>query len=84
MAINTQTLVFGELADFLLTQPAPEEIVEYRLPEALERRAHALLDKNREMTLTREEREEFNHFMSADHFMTVMKAKARLKLSGKA
>ena len=47
--------VFGEITDFLATNPTPEEIVAYELPEDLQARAHELLDKNGEGELTPEE-----------------------------
>ena len=37
--------VFGEIIDFLATNPTPEAIIAYRLPDDLEARAHELLDK---------------------------------------
>lgn len=84
MAVNTRTMIFVELADFLVEQPDLEAIIEYQLPEAMQDRVHELLDKNREEGLSIDEREEMQHYLAANHFMSVLKSKARLKLGKQA
>jgi hypothetical protein len=68
------------VTDFLGSAPTLEEIAAYRLPTDLQDRAHQLLDRNRAGTLTPDERNEMNEFSQIDHLMTLVKAKARLKL----
>jgi hypothetical protein len=68
------------VTDFLGSAPTLEEIAAYRLPADLQNRAHQLLDRNRAGTLTPDERNEMNEFSQIDHLMTLVKAKARLKL----
>lgn len=68
------------VTDFLGSAPTLEEIAAYRLPQPLQERAHELLTKNRDGTLTPEEREEMAAFRQIDHILTLVKAKARLKL----
>ncbi|MDX1991869.1 MAG: hypothetical protein SF029_05745 [bacterium] len=72
--------IFGEITDFLATNPTPEAIIAYRLPDDLEERAHDLLERNGEDELTPEEREELWDFVRIDEFMSLLKAKLRLKL----
>ncbi|MFW5772236.1 MAG: hypothetical protein ACOCZH_02850 [Phototrophicaceae bacterium] len=72
--------VFGEITDFLATNPTPEEIIAYRLPDDLQDRAHDLLERNGEDQLTPEEREEMMDFVRVDQMMTLLKAKMKLKL----
>jgi hypothetical protein len=55
--------VFGEITDFLATNPTPEEIVAYRLPDDLQVRAHDLLERNGEGELSTEEQAEMLHFV---------------------
>ncbi|MBE0690488.1 MAG: hypothetical protein IH587_10255, partial [Anaerolineae bacterium] len=50
--------VFGEITDFLATNPTPEEIIAYRLPDDLQERTHHLLELNGEGELSPEERDE--------------------------
>ena len=72
--------VFGEITDFLATNPTPEAIIAYRLPDDLQERAHELLDKNGEGELTPEEYNEMMDFARIDNMMTLLKAKMKLKL----
>jgi hypothetical protein len=72
--------VFGEITDFLATNPTPEEIVAYELPEDLQARAHELLDKNGEGELTPEEHDEMMDFARMDQMMSLLKIKMRIKL----
>lgn len=72
------------VTDFLGSAPTLEEIAAYRLPEALQNYAHNLLDKNRAGMLTSEERAEMEEFRQIDHLLTLVKAKARLKLKAQS
>ena len=84
MTITQPTMLLEEITDFLAASPGPQEIIDFKPSEVLERRALELLQRNRENCLTGEERAEMQEFMRMDHFMTLLKAKARLKLVGKA
>ena len=68
------------VTDFLGSAPSLEEIAAYRLPSEMQDRAHHLLDKNRTGNLSDEERSEMEEFRQIDHLLTMVKAKARLKL----
>lgn len=68
------------VTDFLGSAPTLDEIAAYRLPTELQDRAHQLLDRNRAGTLTSDERSEMDEFGQIDHLLTLVKAKARLKL----
>ncbi|MBK8030923.1 MAG: hypothetical protein IPK17_15810 [Chloroflexi bacterium] len=50
--------VFGVITDFLATNPTPEEIIAYRLPDDLEARALELLDPQWRGQLSDVERED--------------------------
>jgi hypothetical protein len=84
MTAAQPTMLLDEITDFLASSPAPQEIIDFRPSETLERRALDLLQHNRETRLTTEERAEMEEFMRMDDFMTLLEAKARLKLAGKA
>lgn len=84
MAINTQQSIFSELADFIVSQPTLEEIAAYHVSPTVDQRIHELLEKNREATLTPEERDEMEKFLAVSHLMTLAKAKARLKLANRS
>ena len=50
--------VFDVITAFLATEPSPQEIINYFLPEDLQARADYLADRNGEDLLAPEEREE--------------------------
>ena len=72
--------VFDVITDFLATEPSPQEIIDYHLPDDLQARADYLLERNREDLLTSEEREEMQEFMNADEMFSLLKTKMKLKL----
>lgn len=83
MAATSPSLLFDEITDFLVSSPAPEQIVAFQTSDVLNERLHELLEKNRESSLSAEEQTELNRFLEMGHLMTVLKAKARLKIVGK-
>lgn len=76
--------VFGEITDFLATNPTPEAIIAYELPEYLQARAAELLEKNGQGELTDREYEEMMDFVRIENMMTLLKAKMKLKLKKEA
>jgi hypothetical protein len=84
MPIASDRTIQDVVTDFLGAAPSLEEIAAYRLPEELQTWAHDLLEKNRSGSLTDEERHEMDAFRQIDHLLTLMKAKARLKLKEQA
>ncbi len=81
MAIAPPKTLVDEVTDFLLSRPTPEEIIAFRLSPTLDQKLHKLLDKNRQGKLTSEERDELSTALNIDHLMTILKAKARMKLA---
>ncbi len=79
----TRPNIADVVTDFLSSAPTLEEIAAYRLPEHLQQRAHDLLEKNRDGTLSEDERLEIDEFRQIDHLLTLIKAKARLKLKAR-
>jgi hypothetical protein len=72
--------VFGEITDFLATNPTPQEIIAYELPDYLQARSIALLEKNGEGTLTDQEYAEMMDFVRIDNMLLLLKAKMKRKL----
>ena len=72
--------VFDAITDFLATEPSPQEIIAYHLPDDLQARADYLLERNGEDLLSTEEREEMHEFMNADEMFSLLKTKLKLKL----
>jgi hypothetical protein len=80
MQAKPDQTVFGELTDFLATNPTPEEIIAYSLPDDLQARAHYLLERNGEGELTSEESDEMFDYVHIDQLMMLLKAKTKRKL----
>ena len=80
MSFAPEKTVKDVVTDFLGSAPTLEEIAEYHLPDELQAWAHDLLEKNRSGSLSDEERAEMEEFRQIDHLLTLVKAKARLKL----
>jgi hypothetical protein len=75
--------VFNVITDFLATEPSPQEIIAYELPEDLQARVHDLLDKNGEGDLTPEEHAEMMDIYRMNAMMRLLKVKMRTKLKGR-
>ena len=84
MSFAPEKTISDIVTDFLSSAPSLEEIAAYRLPDELQSRAHELLDKNSDGTLSVEERAEMEEFRQIDHLLTLIKAKARLKLKAQS
>lgn len=83
MIPNPVKTIFDVITDFLATNPTPEAILAYRLPDDLQQRASDLLERNGEGLLSDDEEHEMFDFVRADEMMSLLKTKTRLKLLGK-
>ncbi len=72
--------IFDAVTDFLATEPSPQEIIAYHLPDDLQSRLNELLDKNGEGELTPAEHEELQEFLNTDEIFSLLKTKMKLKL----
>jgi len=83
MLVAPSRTVFDVITDFLASNPTPEQILAFRLPDEMEVYASQLLEHRQEQGLAREEEFELFDFIRADDMMTLLKAKTRLKLQNK-
>jgi len=81
---SAQTDLAQEVIEFLARGPQPSDIVAFRPSAATVTRASELLEKNRESTLTIEERVELNEIAAWNRFFSLLKARVRLNLAGLA
>ena len=78
---STVTLTaFDVITDFLASDPTPEKIIAYHLPDDLQARVDDLVERNVECQLTFDQQQELYDFMRADEMMALLKAKTKLKL----
>ena len=76
--------IFDVITDFLATEPSPQEIIAYHLPDDLQQRADYLAERNGEDLLTPTEHEELQAFLNADSLFSLLKTKMKLKLKKQA
>lgn len=74
------TPVFNEVYDFLLSSPTAQQIISFRPSEATQTRIRGLLERHKEDMLTDDERIELDEFLRVEHFVRMLKIKARQKL----
>ena len=70
-----------EITNFLAAAPSTEEIIAFKPSEAADRRLHELLDQNSLDELDDEGSTELNEFLLMNHFLKMLKLKARLNLA---
>ena len=78
MSSTATRTVFDVITDFLASDPTPEEVLAYSLPDDLQVRVDRLVERNGEGQLTFDEQQELYDFMRADEMMALLKAKTRL------
>jgi hypothetical protein len=75
--MNTKLAAIERVMDSLLTVDLAERIVDLRANEALQSRLDELGDKCNEGLLTPEEREEYETYVTAINYISILQAKAR-------
>ena len=72
--------LFDEITDFLISSPTVEQIIAFQASDTLNQRLHDLLDKNKSDSLSTDEEIELDTFLKIGHLLTMLKAKAKLRL----
>ncbi len=81
MGTAPPTMLFEDILDFLASTPTPEQIIAFEPSETLKQRLSYLLDQNRHDVLSADERAELDEFLRMNHFMNMLKLRARQKLA---
>jgi hypothetical protein len=81
MATVPATALFEDILDFLASTPTPEQLIAFEPSEALKQQLAYLLEQNRHDTLSSNERVELDEFLRMNHFMNMLKLRARQKLA---
>ena len=71
------TSIQEEVLTFLLSTPTPHQIVDFHASEPAQERLLYLLESNRQGALSPEERAELDEASQMNHFIMLLKAKAR-------
>ncbi len=81
MTDTSAPILFEEVIDFLSSGAGSEEIVAFQPSEMLKQRSQYLLERNRQDMLSAEERAELEEFTRMNHFMNMLKIRARQRLA---
>ncbi len=79
MSATTTRSILDVITDFLASNPTPEQLLAYHLPDDLQARVDKLVEQNGEGLLTFDDQQELYDFMRVDEMMALLKAKTRLK-----
>jgi hypothetical protein len=80
MSSTATRTVFDVITDFLASDPTPDQLIAYHLPDDLQARVDHLVEQNGEGQLTFDDQQELLDFMRADEMMALLKAKTKLRL----
>jgi hypothetical protein len=69
--------LYQELIDFLTSDPDADRVIAFKISPVAQERLEDLLDKNRDLALTPEEKSELDIYLHLSHLVTRMKARAR-------
>lgn len=75
MSLLDHPTVYDDLLDVLAESANTERLLSFRLSEPLQARLDALLEKNREGTLTNEETAELDVYEHLEHLVRLLKAR---------
>lgn len=79
MVLAYPPAIFAEILDFMVSSPTPEDIIAFKPSPNLEDRLTKLLTKNKQDSLTDDEHKELEAFLQLNHFMNMLKIRARQK-----
>ena len=80
MVPSDETAIYDDLLDLLAESVEAERVLAFRLSAAKQARLDTLLDKNRDSTLTAEERAELDAYERFEHVVRLLKARVLQKL----
>lgn len=76
MVASQRSSITDEILDFLVSAPAPEQIIAFHASDQAQEQLRMLLDRNRNGALTEREKAELEEMSRVDHFFTLIKARA--------
>ena len=65
----------SELIEFLVSNPSPQAVHDYRLSEFARKRVEILLEENRESGLSEDAEKELDEYLKLEHIVRMVKAK---------
>jgi hypothetical protein len=80
MVPSDESAIYDDLLDLLVESVEAERVLAFQLSVAKQARLDTLLDKNRDGTLTAEERAELDAYERFEHVVRLLKARVLQKL----
>lgn len=72
---------FAEILDFMVSSPSPEAIIAFKPSAQMEIRMTQLMSQNKQNLLSDEDRDELDALLQLNHFVNMLKIRARKKLA---
>ncbi len=72
----TMTRAYEEIINFLAAGTTPKSLIDFQPSEAVKERVADLIFKEKNSTLTPEEKSELDHYLLLEHLMRLAKARA--------
>ncbi len=69
--------IYRDTVEFMAAGPKPEQIISFKPPQKLQERVRELILKEKETTITVEEKQELEQILFFDHIMRLIKARAQ-------
>ncbi|MEO8606371.1 MAG: hypothetical protein ABI690_00695 [Chloroflexota bacterium] len=80
MATAREMSPYKSFVEYLLEKMTPEEILAYKASDAEQERAEELTEKNKEGSLTLEERNQLQEMMNLEALINLLKVRAMVEL----
>ena len=78
-----RSTAYDEIIDFIATGTSPDKVIAFRPSEKMQSKVSALLFKEKNSSLTPDEKKELDNYSVIEHLMRMAKAKAFLILKQK-
>lgn len=75
------TRVYDEIVDFIAAGTTPQSVIDFKLSNAAQERLEDLVYRHKTGELTQDEKRELDHFLTLEHIMTLIKARAYTYIS---
>lgn len=72
---------YEEVIDFIAAGPSSGKLLAFRPSDSAKHRVSELIAKERASTISEEEKAELDHYMQLEHFMRMVKIRARQYLA---
>lgn len=70
------TRVYDEIIEFIAAGTTPQSVIDFKLSDAAQERVADLVYQAKTEGLTGDEKKELDHFLTLEHIMTLIKARA--------